>query len=195
MDSQKLRSCAAAVLPISSRMGHALILGALSMAVPAAALSQSVTATLTIGTTPYVAAVNPVSNKIYVSNGQDGTVTVIDGATNNALTVRVGTNPNSIAVNPITNKIYLANARSNQVTAIDGLDNSTITIPAGFSPNSVAVNTLTNKVYVANRGNSPTFAGTVTVIDGADPGSTASVTAGTSPQSVAVNPVTNQIYV
>jgi hypothetical protein len=54
-----------------------------------AAHAQTVTATVPVGTNPFDIAVNPVTNKIYVTNPGGapigiGTVTVIDGATNKA---------------------------------------------------------------------------------------------------------------
>ncbi len=72
------------------------------------------------------AAISPCPNP--------GTVTVIDGATNNVLsTVTVGCLPHSLAANPVTNKIYVSNVCGNDpqclsvgtVTVIDGATNST----------------------------------------------------------------------
>src|SRR5664279_6413214 len=65
----------------------------------------------------YKRQVNSMTNKIYVADwcGNDpnctsgGTVTVIDGATDNTLSVNVGFNPYGVAVNSMTNKIYVAN--------------------------------------------------------------------------------------
>jgi YVTN family beta-propeller protein len=154
-----------------------------------AAHAQTVTTTVTVGTTPFSVAVNPVTNKIYVANQGSANVTVIDGATNSATTVSTGTGPLSVAVNPVTNKIYVVNFNSNNVTVIDGANNSSTTVNAGTNPFSIAVNPVTNKIYVANVNSN-----NVTVIDGAN-NSTATVNAGTHPESVAVNPVTNKIYV
>lgn len=155
-------------------------------------------------------AVNPVTNKIYVG-GQNGNVTVIDGATNSATTVTDpnanGLNSSSIAVNPVTNKIYVANnsigvpfsTNQGNVTVIDGATNAitTVTDPNAFTPVAVAVNPITNKIYVANEGDYPgSNHGNVTLIDGA----TNSITTLTdsnalAPVGVAVNQTTNKIYV
>ena len=67
--------------------------------------AQTVTATVTAGTQPIAAAVNPVTNKIYVANAVSKNVIVIDGAINTITTVAAGTTPLSIAVNPVTNQI------------------------------------------------------------------------------------------
>ncbi len=74
-------------------------------------------------------AVNSVTNKIYVANnGYDGTVTVIDGATNTTTTVAAGTDPELVAVNSVTNKIYVPTKQDNTVTVIDGATNNTTTV-------------------------------------------------------------------
>src|SRR5439155_1728091 len=152
--------------------------------------------TVTAGSHSGAVAVNPVTNKVYVTNQGSGNVTVIDGATDSTSTVPAGSGPFGVAVNPMTDKVYVANVgvmgnngASNTVTVIDGATNSTSTVTAGSSPNAVAVNPVTNKIYVANE-----LSNNVTVIDGAT-NSTSTVTAGSSPNAVAVNPVTNKIYV
>jgi len=162
------------------------------------ALAQNVIATVKAGTAPDAAAVNPVTNKIYVANYSSGTVTVINGATFSTQTVTVGSNPNAVAVNSAANKIYVVNSCSTctTVTVIDGATNNTQTVTVGYLPDAVAVNQTTNKIYVANEcGSDPTCqsAGTVTVIDGVTL-STQSVTVGMFPTAVAVNSVTNKIY-
>ena len=76
------------------------------------------TTTVSAGNDPYAVAVNPVSDKIYVSNYGSNSVTVIDGATNAASTISVGTFPRPVAVNPVTNKsmwvISLATSRGDR---------------------------------------------------------------------------------
>jgi YVTN family beta-propeller protein len=73
------------------------------------------------GSNPVVPAVNPVTNKIYVTNLGSANVTVIDGATQTVkTTLSAGTQPYAAAVNPITNKVYVANLMSPFVTVIDG---------------------------------------------------------------------------
>jgi YVTN family beta-propeller protein len=66
--------------------------------------AQTATTTVAAGTLPLAAAVNPVTNKIYVPNFNSNNVTVIDGATNATTTVAAGTQPISVAVNPVTTK-------------------------------------------------------------------------------------------
>src|SRR5664280_1042977 len=181
--------------------------------------AQQVIATVPVGSNPYSApAVNSMTNKIYVTNacGNDttcaypnsqGTVTVIDGTTNNTLSVNVGYFPIGVAVDPVTNKIYVANdcgndsscASDGTVTVIDGVSNTVIgTVTVGSGSYAVAVNSVTNMIYVTNYcGNDVTcrtYSGTVTVIDGATL-TTATVNVGANPFAAVVNSVTNKIYV
>jgi YVTN family beta-propeller protein len=70
------------------------------------ATAEWVTATVVTGHYPRAAAVNPVTNKVYVANQYSGNVTMIDGATNDTTAVAAHTNPAGVAVNPVTNRIY-----------------------------------------------------------------------------------------
>lgn len=189
-----------------------LLLGAL-LALPATA--QVVTATVNVGPGPQGIAVNTATNKTYVANvncdinnlpcGQ-GTVTVIDGATNQTRTVNVGYAPVAVAVNPATNKIYVANNCGNDgtycsslstVTIIDGVTNSTKTINVGAYPYALAVDPARNITYVSNYcGSDPTCysPGTLTIIYGTS-NSTGTLTVGNFPWDVEVNSVTNEIWV
>ena len=74
---------------------------------------------------PYFPAVNPVTNKIYVSNNLSNNITVIDGSTNQVTTVADpnAKAPTGVAVNWVTNKIYVANEGSGNITVIDGETN------------------------------------------------------------------------
>ncbi len=123
----------------------------------------------------------------------NGTVTVIDGATDSTATISVGVQPSAIAVNPVTGNIYVANWGTSlgsygTVTVIDGAANTTTTLNAGSNPYSIAVNPATDKIYVANQNSD-----NVTVIAGATD-STVAVSVGSAPYALAVNPVTNRIF-
>jgi YVTN family beta-propeller protein len=158
------------------------------VAVPAHA--QSLIDTVNVGSQPNAVAVNPATNKIFVTNGQSGTVTIIDGLTDNVSgPITVGANPIAVAVNPATNKAYVANSNSNSVTVIDGKTLGSNTVTVGGYPLFVAVNVPTNKIYVANQNDN-----TVTVIDGST-NNTTTVPVGLGPNSIAVDAITNKIYV
>jgi YVTN family beta-propeller protein len=177
-----------------------LILAAFSALVAAPARGQSVTATPAEGDEPHAVAVNPVTNKIYIAN-LDGTLTVIDGATNAVSNVFYnGTEGWAVAVNPVTNYVFVADRGAGLVDVFTGAVGST---PAQFVETvtpatqnnlfSIAVNPLTNTVYVCDDGG-----GTVTAIvfNGSSYQTTAIPLPGiATPDSVAIDPVHNMIYV
>ena len=63
------------------------------------------TTTVAAGTNTNFVAVNPVTNKIYVTNFDSNVDTVINGADNTTITVPVGPNPARLVVNSVTNKM------------------------------------------------------------------------------------------
>ncbi len=115
------------------------------------------------GSVPMAAAVNEVTNRIYVVNYASSDVTVIDGASNRPIaTVTVGLWPQQIAINTETNMIYVVNTHANSVSVIDGRTNTVAaTVPADKGPWALAVNPVSDMIYVANR-----LSDKVTVIDG-----------------------------
>ena len=66
---------------------------------------------------PVGLGINMLTNKIYVPNA-NGTLTVIDGATNATSTLSIPTGATGIAVNPITNRYYVTSPSG--VTIING---------------------------------------------------------------------------
>jgi len=121
-------------------------------------------------------AVNPVTDKIYLTNDAGNSVTVIDGATNAHISVPVGEEPAAITVDPVANKIYVANCgpvdpssgycepAGSSVTVIDGATNTTTTEAEGTSPVAVAVNHSTGAAYVANNDMAGYDGGDVTIV-------------------------------
>jgi YVTN family beta-propeller protein len=70
-------------------------------------------------------AVNPNTNKIYVSNSDSNTVTAETTDTYKFLAdITVGKKPGMIAINPNTNLIYVVNSLGNTVSVIDGSANT-----------------------------------------------------------------------
>ncbi|MBI1927874.1 T9SS type A sorting domain-containing protein [Candidatus Poribacteria bacterium] len=155
--------------------------------------AQTVVATIPVGNSPIGVGVNPNTNRIYVANSSDRTVSVIDGDTNTVMaTVPVQMDPRGVGVNPTTNRIYIANRNSNSVSVIDGGTHTVVTtVGVGEGPNGIGVNQTTNRIYVANQDNNR-----VSVIDGETSGVVATVLGvGGIPSFIGVNPSTNRIYV
>src|SRR5437588_5068800 len=85
-------------------------------------------ATIQLGTSPSYVAVNPTTNRIYVTNSISNTVSVIDGDSNTVIaTVPLSASPEGIDVNPTTDMIYVATFLTGAVVVIDGSSNTIVT--------------------------------------------------------------------
>jgi YVTN family beta-propeller protein len=154
--------------------------------------------TVAAGDSPFGIALDPVTKTVYVtdlgSSDEGDTVSVVDGATCNALvrsgcgdtpaTITVGSGPFGIAVNPATDSVYVANtgqlfttADGSTVSVINGAScNASETsgcgqVPAsvtvGRAPFGVAIDQATDTIYVVNNMGGDTDA-TLSTIEGAD---------------------------
>jgi YVTN family beta-propeller protein len=83
----------------------------------------------------------PDSSLVFVSNGKDGTVSVIDTKANAVTkTIAVGKRPWNMAVTPDGKKLYVANGRSNSVSVIDTQTLTPLTeISVGETPWGVVI--------------------------------------------------------
>jgi len=131
------------------------------------ATKKRITDKIDVGENPYGIAVNPSTNKIYVTSELGHVVHVIDGNTNEVQLrpITVGYKPWSIDVNPITNKIYVDNEQDNTINVIDGISNLPTRIEENQIPIhdkslGVFVSSKVNKIYVGHSN------GTISIIDG-----------------------------
>ena len=147
---------------------------------------------LTVGTYPVGVAVNPVTNKIYITDEFSNSVSVIGGTSNSVEgTIAVGDFPYGVAINPFDSRVYVTNRGSDTVSVIDGSTNTKLhNITVQNSPVGIAVNPSANWIYVTNINSN-----TVSVIDGITDKVTANITVGKIPYGIAVNPVTKRVYV
>jgi YVTN family beta-propeller protein len=108
-------------------------------------------------------AVNNITNKIYVTNTNGGTVSVIDSNSGSVTkNIGVGTTPVYVAVDSFTNRIYVANEESNTVSVLDGNNDSVIgQIFVGNFPTNMVLSHVLNgtQIYVSDA------EGIVSVID------------------------------
>jgi YVTN family beta-propeller protein len=106
--------------------------------------TNTVTATIPVGSGPSGVAVTPDGTKVYVANAFFGfgtNVSVIDAATNTVIaTIPAGSAPGNVAVTPDGRRVYVTNFQSNNVSVIDTATNTvTATIPVGGQPGGVAI--------------------------------------------------------
>ena len=137
------------------------------------------------------AAVNSVTDTVYVSHFYGGSVSGISGATL-APTATFGAGPIvfGVAVNELTNTVYVTNLDSGAVTVVNGSTHGVLaTIPVGGRASSVAVDPSRHTAYVNA---SPD---TVAVIDTTTNQVVAHVRVGHDPRQVAVDPSAGVVYV
>jgi YVTN family beta-propeller protein len=144
---------------------------------------------------PNALAVNPLTERVYITSRDNDRLLVMDGATNQIVAdVATGDSPFGVAVNPVTNKAYAAAFGDGTLTILDGATNQVIKrVYVGPQLTYVGVNTLTNRVYVVSYGSNGLF-----IIDGASDRIIRMVPAG-SPAGgsfgLAVNEVLDRVYV
>jgi YVTN family beta-propeller protein len=167
------------------------------------------TTNIPVGNNPQFMVMNSVTNKLYVTNRADGTVTIINGATNQVIkTLPVGANPVGADVNPLTNRIYIANygnRKGNTVSVVDGNTDQVITtITVQYGPILTAVDSVTNKIYAVNRCSTDPHDcvtdgsgvnGSLSVIDGTNNTVTSTVGLEQLPSVILINQITDKIYV
>ena len=72
-------------------------------------------------------AYDSVNKRMYVTNYSDGTVSLIDTATNTVIkSIRVGEIPSGIAYDPVNKRIYVTNLGHNTVSVIDITTNTVV---------------------------------------------------------------------
>lgn len=156
--------------------------------------TNTVGATVTVGTDPFFVAITPDGTKAYVTN--DLSVSVIDTSNNTVIATITNSvdDPVSIAFTADGAFAFVANAGNNTVLIIDTTTNVVInTVTVGASPYGVAVLSLSSnlaRVYVSDHGSD-----TVSVINPSTQTVVAVINVGQLPAGVAVLPNGNRVYV
>ncbi|MBC7261300.1 MAG: YncE family protein, partial [Chloroflexi bacterium] len=133
---------------------------------PTATPAVAVQRTIPVGRQPQGIAVQPDTNRFFVANRGENTVSSLEGFLDWRHTRfnSGGEHPSNVAVDPEQCRMYVANTATNSVAVFNICMNRLITsIPLGVgqAPSAIAVMTTTNTIYVAN-----STANSVTLIDG-----------------------------
>jgi YVTN family beta-propeller protein len=160
---------------------------------------NKVISNISVGDEPGSVILNPMTNRLYVTNAESNTVSVIDYflsgnqefLTDRIANISVGSYPVNLELDRDSNRLYVTNSHSNTVSVIDGSTNKVIdNIPVGVTPYSVVFDKKSGSLYVANYGSN-----TVSMIDASTRNVTSNITVGRYPVNVALNPATDIVYV
>jgi YVTN family beta-propeller protein len=150
------------------------------------AATNTVTATIAVGTDPQGVAVDPAAGTVYVANSGAGTVSVINAATRTVTaTIAVGTDPKGVAVDPATGTVYVTKY-GDAVSVIDAATNTvTATVPVDSEPVGVAADPSTHAAYVISYAyvRDHDLPGTVSVISAARPAPVITMTSSQDPST------------
>jgi YVTN family beta-propeller protein len=99
------------------------------------------TITLPTGSRPVRVRTAPNGQKVYVSNGRAGTVSVLDSHSYEVVdSIKVGTRPWGLIISPDGKYLYVANGPSNDVSVVDlQTDKEIARIQAGQSPWGIVI--------------------------------------------------------
>jgi YVTN family beta-propeller protein len=175
------------------KIRQALFIGAALFAFQCAHATPPVQATLTLGNNTQGIAIDPAIAKAFVTNFNDGTVSVIDINTLAVVaTVAVGPSPRRIIADAATHRVYIANATTpGTVTVLNGATNAIVaTIPVGNDPRGLGSNFFIGQVYVNNNASN-----TVSAINTTTNSVVATIMVGTAPSSPTSNDILKKLYV
>jgi YVTN family beta-propeller protein len=114
--------------------------------------TNTVVATIIVGTAPEGVAYDSANGLVYVTNAGSNNVSVISPVTNSVVgSVRVGTWPTSVAYDSSNGDLYVANYESSNVSVISGATNTLVTsFGVGHGPLELAYDSGNGDVYVSN---------------------------------------------
>jgi YVTN family beta-propeller protein len=154
--------------------------------------TNSVTATIGVGSRPIGVTFSPNGSRIYVTNSGSDTVSVIDAATTAVIaTVPVGSFPQGVAITPDGSRAYVGSSFSHFVSVLATATNTvTGTIDIGRDSTALAITPDGSRAYVTSTGT-----GFVSVIDTATNTLIATIATAASPVGIDITPDGSRVYV
>jgi YVTN family beta-propeller protein len=136
--------------------------------------------------------VNPGGTRVYVANGDDGSISVVDTTTLGVVaTVAVGSYPLGLASSPDGRRIYVANGGADTVSVVDTASLAVVaTVTVGLEPTAPTVDETGSRLYVTIAREDE-----VAVVDTASLAVVGRAVVGDSPQGLALTPDGTSLYV
>ncbi len=144
-----------------------------------------------VGPTPSYLAFNSNTSKIYITNTQNNSISVLDANKNQSFDdiYLQGKLPSKLVINSNSNKIYVASSGSNNISVIDSREDNVLKdVELPFKVLDIAVNPNEKKIYAIGENNS------LSVIDGKNDRLLKNIKLPFTPSAIAVNPNTDKIY-
>jgi YVTN family beta-propeller protein len=108
------------------------------------------TRTVKVGNNPIALAIDRKTNKIYVANTGSGSISVIDGASDNVVATIPGeAHPYAIAANDVTGTVYVTNTYSDAVTVIDVHTDTAHPLKVGGA-DGIAIDSRNNTIFLTH---------------------------------------------
>ena len=143
------------------------------------ACNDIIVGTIVVGSTPLGVQIISGGTKVYVSNFNNNSISIIDAATSGTTTLNLPGQPRQIAWNG-TNKAYIPLINVGKVVTINTDTETTgTTINVGSIPFGVVYDPVHDYFYVGNNGSG--VGNTISVISGASDTLVTTITGGTGP--------------
>lgn len=154
--------------------------------------SNTVSATINVGSQPNGVAITPDGTRAYVANGGGEVWVLATGGNTVAAKVALGGYPTAVAITPDGTRAYVTRDNSNNVSVIDTSTNTvSATIPVGAQPSGIAITLDGTRAYVTNVGS-----GSVSVIAISSNSVIATISLGAvGPLGIAITPDGSRAYV
>jgi YVTN family beta-propeller protein len=160
-------------------------------------------AQLHITTHPQALGVNSRLGRLYVADGSQHTIIVVDEDSGGTLaTVAVGDLPvPPLRVDEATGRVYVVCSTGQELDVIDGNTNTVIArTPVAPYPEGVAFNSATGRIYVANEGdregsNNRPVGDTISVLDKQSLNVLGTLQVGRSPDGIEADPALHLVYI
>jgi YVTN family beta-propeller protein len=111
--------------------------------------SRAIVGSIDVPGKPFALAINPVTNKLYVSGDVDNAITIVDLGTPTPSvlkTIAIGGYIPNITVDAVSNRIYVPNYDAGTVTIIDGATDEVLTVLQVGAPGDGAYDAVVSPV-------------------------------------------------
>ena len=144
---------------------------------------------------PYAVAVDSVTNRVYVSQGQNASISVIDSSGNTVLaTIQGAGTPYAMVVDEPQDLIFAADTGGNSLWIINGATNVVESrIPMGDT-SALAFDSNNHEAFIGNL-SSDSSSGSVTVVSGDNLSVIRTIQIPIAPSHFAVDPVSHLLFV